>query len=182
MSSPLATMTEEGDFITLPARQMIRMLEQPNTAGIRYYFTLTPKGKISAVIMALDSTAQEKRTIIVNAQNVQQAERDIKRYAEKKMVAVTGTIFGTIGIGSQNGKLVYSQGKEELLQLARTTRQLRAYYGIKESDDKTSKHLILCFVGADASGAVLMRSASSNDKTTTILDFSGDCPPSCRYP
>jgi hypothetical protein len=179
MSSPIAKMTAEGDYITLPAKQMIRLLEQPNTAGIRYYFTLTPQGKISAVIVALDSSAKENRTIIVNAQNRAVAERAIKNYEEKKMVDVTGTLYGTIGIGSQNGTLVYTQGKQELLQLAKSGKQFRAYYALKE-ENGAKPHLILCFAQIDGSGAVMVRSAT--EKQATILDFSGDCPPSCKYP
>lgn len=180
MSSPLSKMTAEGDFITLNAKQFVKMLEQTQTAGIRYYFTLKANGKISAVIMALDSNAQEQRTIILNAESVKQAEREIKRYEDFNMVNITGTIFGTIGIGSQDGKLVYSQGKEELLQLARSGQILRAYYALKESPDKSTKHLILCFAAADNTGAVSVQRSSSGD--VKILDFSGDCPPSCRYP
>lgn len=182
MASPFAKMTAEHDFISIQPKQMVRLLEQPKTAGIRYYFTLTPSGKISAVVMALDSAAQENRSIILNAKNRAEAERGIKAYAEKKMVDHTGIIFGTIGVGSQNGALMYTQGKDELLQLARTSKEIRAFYAMKEDPATKKQHVVLCFAAADGTGTVLQKNASATTATPTILDFSGDCPPGCRYP
>jgi hypothetical protein len=176
--SDLSKMTQEQDFISIKPQEMVRLLEQPKTAAIRYYFTLTPKGKLSAVVMGLDSAAQEQRTIILNAPNAKQAEKAIQEYADKKMVQRTGTTYGTIGIASTSGKIIYSNGKEELLQLARSTKEIRAFYALKEDPATKAKHLVLCFAQVDETGGVVMQSAKMG--TSTVLDASFDCPPFCR--
>lgn len=175
MASPLSKMTVEHDYISIQPKEMIRLLEQPKAAGIRYYFTLNHVGKISAVILALDSNGQENRTIILNAKNRTETEREIKAYADAKMVEKTGIIYGTIGIASENGRAVIDHGKVELLQLARSAKEVRAFYGIKEDVNK-KQHVVLCFSAADVTGAVLQRS----DDSAILLDQSFDCPPICR--
>lgn len=178
MASPLAKTTAEGDYISIPTKDMVRLLEQPRTAGIRYYFICTPNKKISAVIYALDSAGQENNSFIINARSDREAERGIRAYADKKLVDKTGMIFGSIGVASENGKIVYTKGKEELMQLAQSAKEIRAFYGLKESADK-KQHLILCFSAADAAGAVLQRSAVG---TATTLDAAFECPPFCKAP
>jgi hypothetical protein len=177
MSSPLAKTTAEHDYISIQPKEMIRLLEQPKTAGIRYYFTRTPTEKMSAVIFALDSNGQENRTIVLNAKNRAEAERGIKAYADSKMDKITNILYGTIGIADVNGKWEIDQGKAELLQLAQNAKEIRVFYGMKEDAEKKQK-VILCFTAPDKSGMVMQMSA---DKTTaTILDASFECPPFCR--
>lgn len=177
MASPLSKMTVEHDYISIQPKEMIRLLEQPKTAGIRYYFTLNHVGKISAVILALDSNGQENRTIILNAKNRSEAERGIMLFAEKNMVQKTGTNYSTIGIGSENGKLVVDKGKAELLQLARTANEIKAFYALRQDTITHKEHVVLCFSGVDGTGTVIQR---SGDNTAMLLDLSFECLPVCK--
>lgn len=176
LASPFANTTAEGDYISLPPKHVTALLNQPKTAALRYYFTLTPSGKISAVIVAVDSTGAENRRIMLNAKNQRSAETGIASYESKKMDKQTGTRYGTIGISyDATGKMHADGGKAQLLQLAETAHEIRAFYCMKTE----TKNLVLVFAATDKRGKVGTASLQSTEDKK-LIDNSFECPPFCR--
>lgn len=175
LASPFAGKTADGDYVSLQPKEVVRLLEQPKTAGLRYYFTLNPDKKISVVFIAIDSNGTENRNIVLNTHTRKYAETCIAAYQAAGMVDKTGTKHCTIGVSYDNvtGKITIDSGKDNLLTLAKSSHEIRAFYCLKED----SKSLQLVFASADPTGTVLMRNTSS---TATLFDNAAQCPPFCR--
>lgn len=173
--SPFAGKTVEGDYFKIPPQELVRVLEQPRTAALRYYFTLEKKGKISAICLAVDSAGNENHSLVINKKSFKDAEKGIENYEAAGLVQQTGTKHGTIGLAyDTDGKIVITQGKAELLQLATSAHEIRAYYALKPEN----KHLVLVFAKVDVSGAVMMRAGQTRE--IELIDNSFECPPFCR--
>jgi hypothetical protein len=168
----LSQMTEERDYIALKPQEMVRLLEQPRTAGLRYYFTLTKNGKLGAVMCAIDSNGAENRKILLNAPNEKAAQDGIDEYKKSNLVQRTGTVYSTIGLQYvANGTIIFTQGKQELLRLAKTAnKEVRAYFGMNNQ-----KKTVLMF-GKNPENSSLVRTLDDNG----IIDRGADCPPYCR--
>lgn len=174
LTSPFAGKTAEGDYISLQPKEIVRLLEQPKTAGLRYYFTLNPDKKISAVLIAIDSNGNENRSIVLNTHTRKYAETCIAAYHAAGMISKTGTKHCTIGVSyNEAGKITIDSGKNDLLTLAKSSHEIRAFYCL----NLESKTLVLVFTSADPKGTVLMRNTTG---TATLLDNGAICPPFCN--
>lgn len=174
LASPFAGKTAEGDFFIIKPHEMVRMLTQPNVAGLRYYFTLDRKGALSAVVMAVDSNGKEKRDFILNGTE-ESAEKGITAYQAAGMVKRTGTKYGTIGVAIDKfGKASFDSGKSELLKLAYAAYQIRAYYTMNPNNNS----ITLVFASSDPTGAVIM--GDGTGESVVLLDNAGQCPPFCN--
>lgn len=175
LASPFSGTTAEGDYISIPPQAMRRLLEQPKVAGLRYYLTLNREKKMSAIVVAMDSNGTENRRYILNAKNAVLAERDILAFEAAGMVKKTGTKYGTIGMNyDDSGKIHYTQGKAEILSMAKTAYEIRAFYTLNPE----KKNVVLVFTSASKTGMVLQSSGTT--ATATLLDNSFDCPPFCK--
>lgn len=174
LASPFAGKTAEGDFFTIKPQEMVRLLSQPKVAGVRYYFTLDRNRALSAVVMAVDSNGKEKRDFILNGTE-ESAEKGIVLYQAAGMVKRTGTKYCTLGVATdKNGKVTFDSGKSELLKLAQTAPQIRAFYCMNPNNNS----LVLVFASADPTGLVIMSDATKDD--ITLLDNGAQCPPFCN--